>query len=724
MIAVYSKRTTAEIVADNLEEYGMYTIEDRAIADVCDGLKPVQRRTLWTLHTLRRTSKDIPLKCATVIGETLGKYHPHGDSACYGALVTMAWMRYPLAEKHGNFGDRLSLLAANPAAFRYTETRLAPIADHIFDDIRIMPLMKSFTEEHEEPPLLPVRVPLLLVNGCTGVAMGMATNIPPHNLGEVIGATLEVLENPDCTTDDLLKHIKGPDYGTGVLLSRKADLKKLYELGEGRLSFSASYKFEEGRRGTQKLVVTGFNPGFNANKLVAATEKLADAKLLVSAANDEGSLDTGTRVVIEFTDPKIVNDRVLPLLRSSVTYSFFALDGKKRPTRYNLKRLIQGFIQYRRKIEKLVLKAERVEVNKKQRTAAARVAAIRKLEQVAKILVEGKSSDQIQEKLKQVLKVDDEQVQVILDSPMRSLRRLDEKALREKIVDYNKRLRDIDEELQDIDSVVARRLKEMLKYADKRGTRLRGGKEDLDTTEASTSYYVGITEDGRVESFGEPPIKSRAMWPYVELIQTPGKFAVVSEDNIGQSISLSFIDKFDKSVAKILGLASESHECMVAIDSEGYYVAFPPDQRRTQFNVFKEPPEEIVFAGGMRTGDSLIVFVEGHDGLVVSFEDLKVTRPNVKPKKLPGIGKKKVAVVAAYVHPSDTLVIDAEGDELGEGELTSCETPYIVGEQNMVVLEAGQRFMASADEVLNQLQKNPNTPIQLTIPIASEESDG
>jgi len=429
-------------------------------------------------------------------------------------------------------------------------------------------------------------------------------------------------------------------------------------------------------------------------------------------------------VVIEFTDPKIVNDRVLPLLRSSVSYAFFALDGKKRPTRYNLKRLIKGFIQYRRKIEKLVLKAERSDVVKKQRAAAARVAAIRKLEQVAKILVKGTSDDQIQEKLKQLLKIDDAQVQVILDSPMRSLRRLDEEGLRKKIVGFNKRLTEIDDDLKDIDSVVARRLKEMLQYADKRGTRLRGGKEDLDTTEASANYYVGITEDGKVDSFTELPLKSRAAWPYAGFVQTPGKFAVVSEDNIGQSVSLSFIDKFDKSVAKIIGVASENHDCMVTLDSDGYYVAFPPDQRRTQFNVFKEPPEELVFAGGMREGDDLIVLAEDEEGLVIPFGDLKVTRPNVKPKKLPGLGKKKLRVQGAWVRPEDTIVLDDEGDELGEEMWKVSPAPYTVGEKNLVVFEPGAgRKIGTDEEVIKHLEKNRNSPIQLVIPLA-EEDDG
>ena len=295
-------KVTSRIVIDNLREYGFYTLEDRALADARDGLKPVQRRLLWSLHKLKRHSKAIPVKCATVVGDTMGCYHPHGDAAIYGALVTLSWLRKPLVQQHGNFGDRSSLLEAPPADHRYTETQLTEFADRSFDDIAIMPMVKSFTEEHDEPFLLPTRAPLLVVHGCVGVALGLATHIPPHNLTEALTAALEVLENPDCTTDDLLKYIKGPDYGSGVLLSKKADLRTLYETGRGRLQFACSYHFEDGPSGNQRLVITGLNPGFKAGKLEEVTGELFAAKLLDSAANDEGSLEAGTKIVVEFSD--------------------------------------------------------------------------------------------------------------------------------------------------------------------------------------------------------------------------------------------------------------------------------------------------------------------------------------------------------------------------------------------------------------------------------------
>jgi len=714
------KKKTSDIVQDNILEYGSYTIEDRAIADARDGLKPVQRRALWSLHELKRYSKDIPIKCVTAVGHTLGRYHPHGDSACYGALVNMGWARYELIQRHGNFGSKEALLEAPPAAYRYTETRLSKFADRIFDDIKIMPLVKSFTEEHEEPFLLPTRVPLLLVNGCVGVAMAVATNIPPHNLAEVINAALEVLENPDCTTDDLLKHIKGPDYGSGVLLSKKDDLRKLYETGRGRLAFSCNYHFEEGTGGRQRLIITGFNPGFDANKFVRVTAELKEAKLLESAANDEGSLETGTRVVVEFSDAKVVNDRVLPLLRSSLTYQFYALNNKKRPILYSLKELIEIFLRFRRRVEQLVLEDEQVTLERKRATENARLLAVKALPVITKILMEAKSEDELISKIRDTFGfVGDELAKVIADTPVRALMSINKNKLAAKIREYSSRLDEIKSDLENLDRVVARRLREMLEYTDKRGTRLRGGNDDLDLTAAETTYYVGVTPDAKVDSHTELPLKSRAAWPYVNLISTPGKFATVSVDNVGQSISLSFIEKFDKSVGKIIGLASETHDCMVVISRKGKYVAFPPDQRRTQFPVFKPlGDDELVFAGGMNDGDRLLVMCEDDTQFDVGYEKLKITRPNVQPKAL--LGKWKVIITSAIVVPDGTLLVDATGMEIGNADVSEADHPlFTLGEQNLVVLESGKRLIATQEELLEQLHKR--SAVLQVIPLKEEE---
>jgi len=725
-ITVSSKKETAEIVRDNLRSYGFYVIEDRAIADGRDGLKPVQRRTLWALHELKRHSKAIPVKCAQVVGSVIGRYHPHGDSACYGALVNMGWLRQPLIEKHGNFGGKTSLMDEPPAPYRYTETQLTEFADRLFDDIHVMPLMKSYTEEHDEPILLPTRVPMVLVNGSSGVAVGMSTNIPPHNLGEVINATLHTLKNPECTTDELLKHIKGPDSGAGVLLSRKAELRELYETGQGKLTFSCNYRFEEGKRGRQKLVITGLDPGFTskkATKLLNQTQKLADAKLLVSAANDEGSMDVGTRIVVEFTDPKIVNDRVLPLLKSSVSYQFYVLDSKKRPRLCGLKKLIQVFINFRRKVEKLVLQTEQEELQKKLEADQARYIAVQNLSLVMKIINSANSMDEILRQLENKLELNERQAQVLLDTTVRGLvRKLNEKKLGERIDQHKKRLGAVADDLENIDGVVERRLQEMLKYADKRGTRLRGGKEDLDVTAKETTYYVGVTPQGKFDSFSEPPVKSRAAWPYVNLVATPSKFAVVSEDNIGQSASLSFPDKFDKNVATILGVASENDDCMLVITANGDYVAFPPDQRRTQFMVFKEMPEhDIIFAGAVNQDDTVVIQSDDEE-ILLQGEEFKITRPNVKGKRLPGIGRKKVEVLAVRVAKADTQTYLGDGTEIDAVDILDdpSATTFSVGESNLVVLGDGRRAIKSAEATVAALEK---MKVSTIVPIPVENDD-
>jgi len=718
-------KLTSRIVIDNLREYGLYTVEDRALADARDGLKPVQRRLLWTLHKLKRHSSAVPVKCATVIGDTMGRYHPHGDTAIYGALVTMSWLRQPLVQQHGNFGDKNSLIEASPAAHRYTETQLTEFADRIFDDISVMPLVKSFTEEHEEPFLLPIRAPLLVVNGCLGVAMGLATHIPPHNLKESLYAALEVLTNPDCTTDDLLKHIKGPDYGSGVLLSKKADLRTLYETGQGRLQFSCDYHFEDAPAGNQRLVITGLNPGFKASKLEEITKELFDAKLLDSAANDEGSLEAGTKIVVEFSDAKILNDRVLPLLRSSLTYQLYALDSHKKPRLYGLKEMLEVFLNFRGKVEYRTLQAERTDVVQRRDKDCARAAAIKKLPIVMRLLTEVKNEGALIQRLQEVLQLSEEQAKVVVETKVRSLLTVNVSLLEENIAACSKRIEEIDLDLRDITGVVKRRLEELLKYADKRGTKLRGGKDDLDLQAQCATYYVGVTAAGKVESFTELPIKSRAAWPYVDLVATPGTFSVVSEDNVGQSIPISFLDKFDKSVARILGVATETHDCMIAVASDATYAAFPPLQRRTQFNTFKTAPDKIVFAGGMRKGDRLVVIFDGEFGSkdnkrIVAMENLKITRPNVQARRLPGFRSKARVIVNAYVLPANTITVVGNGRELGEAAvLASEEWPLSIGASNFVVLESGKRLIADEETVLTQLREG--ALITRVIPLPEEK---
>lgn len=706
---------TNQVVEDCISEYGLYVIEDRALADVRDGLKPAQRRILWAFYSLKRLSNAIPIKCATVVGEVIGKYHPHGDSACYDTLVNMAWMRYPLVAREGNFGSRSSLIDAGYAAQRYTETRLKPFADRIFDDMAIVPLRKSFTEEHEEPPILVPRVPLLLLNGCSGVAVGMSTTIPPHNLKEVVEATLYRLENPECSTSDLLGYIKGPDYGSGTLLTKKKDLLALYETGEGKAAFSCDYTFEDAQRGVRRLVITGFAPGFKKAKFLEETKKLTEQKLLKAPANDEGSLETGTRVTVEFTDPKVVKDRLLPLLKSSASYQFYALGGGKRPKKYNLKTILDVFLQFRRKIERNVLNRELADIQEKILTDEAKVAAIDNVTGVAEVLSTSAGDDEAAGALSGLLNISLWQAGTLLNTSLRSLVRSNKSTVQKRLDKSRVRADKISDDLEDIDGVVARRLREMLKYADKRGTRLRSAKQDIDENLGESTYYVGVTPQAKLESFTEIPVKSKATWGYVDLVTTSEGVVVVSEDNVGQYVPLSYIDRFDDKIGTVIGATSDNFDLMVAVSEQGKYVAFPTKQRRSKFPVFKELGDDrLVQAVGLNTTDKFTVIFD--DGTEETVKEIKVTRPNVRPRPVNGKRKKKSRKVVRVIprRSTETLVDLAQKTEIGSGRLGAYTNVATVGAQNLVVLSDGRRLSKNADATLRMLT---NQPIEKIIPV-------
>jgi len=713
MSDIKQEKGTSDVVRESMREYGLYVLEDRALPDIRDGLKPVQRRILWSLQSMRRGSTAIPVKCATAVGDTMGKYHPHGDSAIYDTLVNLAWLRYPLVERIGNFGSKTSLIETGYAAPRYTETRLLPLGDRMMDDVGLTPMDKSFTEEHEEPRILLTRIPLLLVNGTQGVAVGLSTSIPPHNLTEVIDAVLFLMQNPECTTQDLVGIIKGPDYGSGALLSKKSNLVKLYENGEGRLDFTCVYNFEEVTSKKSRLVITGLAPGFRKGRFLTETQKLAERKLLASPANDEGSLERETRITVEFTDQKIIRDRVLPLLKTSVSYQFYALGAKKTPKLYPLKKILEVFIDFRRRVEKAVLANELAETQKKRENEDARLKAIDNIEAVKEVLTSAESTEVAAELLMaKITGLTADQAEIILNTQIRTLiKKVNRGNLVEKISGLDKKKAQITEALSDIDSVVASRLEEMRKYADKRGTKLRFGEKEIGLEDDAT-YYVGVTPQVKLDSFTAPPTGSKAAWNYVDLVATSGSFVVGSDDNLGQYTSLSFLDKFSTNIGNVIGVVSAEDDTAVAVSDDGRYVAFPPEQKRRSFSMFKKMDgSELVRLVGLREGDTLVTVYD--DGEVVESDDLKVTRPNVAPKPLRYRNTSKVTRV--FVDKPNHFFVNSNGTELGTTELGTYEDVFQIGPNNLVLLEDGKRAFQNADDAYETIKKTGKS-VKLVIP--------
>src|SRR2546428_428413 len=292
-----------EAAEERYLSYALSVITSRALPDARDGLKPVQRRILYAMYqNLRLTAGARPRKSAAIVGEVLGKYHPHGDQAAYEAMVRMAQpfsLRYPLVHGEGNFG---SLDGDSAAAYRYTEARLTPLAEEMLADLgaETVPLRATFDAMLEEPTVLPSAIPQLLMNGSTGIAVGMATNIPPHNLSEVVAALTAMIDEPDLDVKGLLKHVKGPDFPTGgEILNTKKELRDIYESGQGAIRLRAQYRVESLPRGKRQIVVTSIPYTVNKSELVLyiGQEVLARKLPQVLDVRDESTADV--RIVLE-----------------------------------------------------------------------------------------------------------------------------------------------------------------------------------------------------------------------------------------------------------------------------------------------------------------------------------------------------------------------------------------------------------------------------------------
>ncbi len=342
-------------IRESYIDYAMSVIVGRALPDVRDGLKPVQRRILYAMHDLGLTHNSSHKKCARIVGEVLGKYHPHGDSAVYNALVRMAQgfsLRYPLIDPQGNFG---SIDGDNPAAMRYTEAKLDKISSEMLDHLEedTVDFRSNFDDSLEEPVVLPARLPNLLVNGASGIAVGMSTNIPPHHLGEVVDATIHLVRNPESTVQDLMDFIEGPDFPTGGLICSEEAIKELYETGRGKIILRGKVNVEEpsGSK-TPRLIVREIPYRVNKAKMI---EKIAD---LVNTGKIEGIRDVrdesdrqGMRVVIELksgSSPEVVENQLYQYTRLEHTFggTLLALVDNE-PEVLNLKEIIALYIDHR-----------------------------------------------------------------------------------------------------------------------------------------------------------------------------------------------------------------------------------------------------------------------------------------------------------------------------------------------------------------------------------------
>ncbi|MBR3609722.1 MAG: DNA gyrase subunit A [Bacteroidales bacterium] len=443
------------IIKINIEEemkksyidYSMSVIVARALPDVRDGFKPVHRRVLFGMNELGNNSNKPHKKSARIVGDVLGKYHPHGDSSVYLTMVRMAQpfsMRYMLVDGHGNFG---SVDGDSPAAMRYTEARLSKIAEEMLQDIDkdTVDFQNNFDDTLQEPVVLPTRIPNLLVNGVSGIAVGMATNMPTHNLGEVIDGVIAYINDPEITVEGLMHYIKAPDFPTGGYIYGYAGVKEAYETGKGRVIMRAKAEIEmDGNR--EKIVVTEIPYGVNKAELIKNIADLVDEKRLegISNINDETDNRSGMRIVIDIKKDANSNVILNKLYKMTAMQSSFSVNNialvDGRPQLLNLKDLIAAFVKHRHEV---VIRRTKFELNKAEERAhilEGLILACDHLDEVIAIIRASKTRDIARENLKERFGLSDAQAKAIVDMRLGQLTGMEQEDLREK---YNQTMEQI-----------------------------------------------------------------------------------------------------------------------------------------------------------------------------------------------------------------------------------------------------------------------------------------
>ena len=433
-------------------DYAMSVIVSRALPDARDGLKPVHRRILYSMNEDGITSDKAYRKCANTVGSVLGRYHPHGDSSVYDAMVRLAQdftMRYPLVDGHGNFG---SVDGDSPAAMRYTEARMSKISELMLTDIEknTVDFMPNYDDRLQEPTVLPARIPALLVNGSSGIAVGMATNIPPHNLSEVIDGIIKVIDNPEVTIEELMEIIKGPDFPTGATILGKEGIKEAYTTGRGKITMRAEAEIEEMSGNRQRIIITSLPYQVNKAKLVKTIADLSKEKKIegISEVRDESDRKEKTRVVVELkrdARPQVILNQLYKHTQMQETFGAIILalvDGS--PKILTLRECLDCFIGHRKEV---ILRRTKFELDK----ALARAhileglkIALDNIDEVINII--RSSYDNPKERLMERFGLSDIQAQAILDMRLKTLSGLQ----REKIEEEYNELMKLIAHLKDI----------------------------------------------------------------------------------------------------------------------------------------------------------------------------------------------------------------------------------------------------------------------------------
>ena len=492
-------------------DYSMSVIVSRALPDVRDGLKPVHRRVLYGMYDLGVNSRSAHKKSARIVGEVLGKYHPHGDTSVYDAMVRMAqeWsLRYLLVDGQGNFG---SVDGDSPAAMRYTEARMRKISEEIMADIEkeTVDFQLNFDDTLQEPTVMPTRVPTLLINGATGIAVGMATNMPPHNLTEVIDGTLAYLDNTDIEIDELMNHIKAPDFPTGGVIYGYDGVREAFKTGRGRIVMRAKVGFEE-VEGRESIIVTEIPYQVNKADMIKRTADLVNEKKIEGIANIRDESDrNGMRIVYILKRDATPNVVLNTLYKYTALQSSFSVNNialvKGRPQMLNLKDMIHYFIEHRHDV---VVRRTQFELRKAEERAhilEGLIIASDNIDEVIALIRGSKNTEEAREKLIERFKLSDIQARAIVEMRLRQLTGLEQDKLRAEYEELMKLIEHLKALLADVNLRTNLIKEELIEIRDKYGDERRsvieyaGGDVSIEDLIADENVIITISHAGYIK---------------------------------------------------------------------------------------------------------------------------------------------------------------------------------------------------------------------------------
>ena len=485
-------------------DYSMSVIVSRALPDVRDGLKPVHRRVLFGMSELGLTSGASFKKSARIVGEVLGKFHPHGDSSVYEAMVRMAqeWsMRYMLVDGQGNFG---SIDGDSAAAMRYTEARFRKLAEEVLLDLEknTVDFKRNFDDSLQEPTVLPAKAPMLLLNGASGIAVGMATNMPPHNLSEVADAINAYIDNSEITTEELLHHIKGPDFPTGGIIMGNKGIKDAFETGKGRIVVRAKTDIEVSDSGRETIVVTEIPYMVNKRELIEKIAELVEEKKVegISYINDESDR-TGMRIVIKLKMGSVANVVLNTLFKYTQLQSSFSVNNialvDGRPRLLNLKQLIKYFVRHRHEVVVRRAKYDLEQAEKRAHILEALLKALDHIDEIIALIRDSKTVDEAKNRLIERFAFSDVQATAIVEMRLRQLTGLERSKLQAEYDELMKLITHLREILADVTlqmQIIKDELTELKnKYGDKRRTIIELTAEDFNPEDFYPDEDVVIT---------------------------------------------------------------------------------------------------------------------------------------------------------------------------------------------------------------------------------------